>query len=69
MTDGLSRAAIFPEPALPDFDGLIAEASNTSLPVDVGDELAAAGAVVWRGVGDMLARLSDMAGERGEALL
>ena len=52
MTDGLSRAAIFPEPALPDFDGLIAEASNTSLPVDVGD---------------MLARLSDMAGERGEA--
>ena len=52
MTDGLSRATIFPEPGLPDFDRLIAEGRNTSLPVDVGD---------------MLARLADLAEERGEA--
>lgn len=44
----------------------IPEASNTSLPVEVGDELVAAGAVVCRGIGDMLARLSEMARENGE---
>ncbi len=39
----------------------IPEASNTSLPVDVGDDLANAGAVVCRGIGDMLPELSAMA--------
>ncbi len=36
MTDGLSRAGIFPEPALPDFDGLIAEGRKLAESVRVG---------------------------------
>ncbi len=36
MTDGLSRAAIFPEPARPDFDGLIAEGCQLAESVRVG---------------------------------
>ncbi len=36
MTDGLSRAAILPEPARPDFDGLIAEGCKLAATVAVG---------------------------------
>ncbi len=39
----------------------IPEASNTSLPVEVGDELAALGAVVCREVEDALPALVDLA--------
>jgi methylmalonyl-CoA mutase cobalamin-binding subunit len=39
----------------------VPEASNTSLPVDVSADLARAGAVVCRGMDDMIGRLADMA--------
>ncbi len=42
----------------------IPEASNTSLPVDVSDELAAMGAIVCRDIGDMLRALTAIAGRR-----
>ncbi len=42
----------------------IPEASNTSLPMDVGDELAAMGAIVCREIGDMLRALAEIAGRR-----
>jgi methylmalonyl-CoA mutase cobalamin-binding domain/chain len=42
----------------------IPDGSNTSLPVDVGDELAAAGAVVCRNVETMLGQMEAMARER-----
>ena len=39
----------------------IPETSNTSLPVEVGDELAALGAIVCREVEDALPALVDLA--------
>ncbi|MEE9209093.1 MAG: hypothetical protein V3U23_01475, partial [Kiloniellales bacterium] len=42
----------------------IPSGSNTSLPVDVSAEIAAAGAVACKGLEEMLSRLVDMARER-----
>jgi hypothetical protein len=38
----------------------IPEGSNSSLPVDVGDELAAAGAVVCREAAELVPRLAGL---------
>lgn len=43
----------------------IPDSSNTSLPVDVSEELVAKGAVVCRSVEDLLAALASMADRRG----
>jgi hypothetical protein len=45
----------------------IPDGSNTSLPVDVGDELAALGAIVCREVEDALPALVDLALRRQPA--
>ena len=42
----------------------VPDASNTSLPVDMSAEIAEAGAVVCRGLDDMLERLTAMAEQR-----
>ena len=58
-------------PSLPLFVGgklkQIPEASNTSMPVDVTEELRDAGAIPCRGVEDMLCRLAVMAREKSGA--
>jgi methylmalonyl-CoA mutase cobalamin-binding subunit len=46
----------------------IPDGSNTSLPVDISDELREAGAIVCPGVEVMLDRISQMARERASAL-
>jgi methylmalonyl-CoA mutase cobalamin-binding subunit len=43
----------------------IPEGSNSSLPVDVGDELAGAGAIVCRAAGDLLPALRRLKGTKG----
>ncbi|HXP76197.1 MAG TPA: hypothetical protein VN823_18800 [Stellaceae bacterium] len=45
----------------------VPDGSNTSLPVDIRDELAAAGAIVCPGVETMLERISDMVVEQASA--
>jgi hypothetical protein len=45
----------------------IPDGSNTSLPVDISKELAAAGAIVCSGVEIMLERMSAIAAERESA--
>jgi methylmalonyl-CoA mutase cobalamin-binding subunit len=45
----------------------VPDGSNTSLPVDISDELAAAGAIVCPGVETMLERISQMALEHAKA--
>jgi methylmalonyl-CoA mutase cobalamin-binding subunit len=45
----------------------VPDGSNTSLPVDISNELAAAGAIVCPGVETMLERISQMALEQAKA--
>lgn len=64
----LQRALAGLDLALPVFVGgrlnQVPDASNSSLPVDVGAELEAAGAIVCRRIEDMLGRLASFADKR-----